>query len=74
MGVARLLREARRCKTRCPPKRAVREEPSGSSHTHSIEPDASSRLPRLHTLGATSSRGQSRALFEIIPMPSDRLP
>jgi len=26
--------EAARCKTRCPPKRTVREEPSGSSHRH----------------------------------------
>jgi len=26
--------EAARCKTRCPPQRTVREEPSGSSHRH----------------------------------------
>ena len=30
-------------KMRCPPKKAVREEPFGSSLTHTIEPDASSR-------------------------------
>ena len=28
------LWEAARCKTRCPPQRTVREEPSGSSHRH----------------------------------------
>ena len=41
-------------KMRCPPKKAVREEPFGSSLTHTIEPDASSRPldpdPRSQTL------------------------
>jgi len=58
-------REAARCKTRCPPKRTVREEPSGSSHRHT-------RAGRLlaPSLDLTPSRHSRRGDDDARPLGS----
>jgi len=70
-------REAARCKTRCPPKRTVREEPSGSSHRHTragrlLAPSLDLTPSGTHAAGTMTLGCSTSHNFDSLPQSGSR--